>query len=49
MPILGKAGIIRTRHKNAAGADTKLKFGTSKLFGTKNKYKIFHIDWVKEG
>ena len=47
MPILRKAGIIRTRHKNATGADTKLKFGTSKLFGTKNKYKKFQIDWVK--
>ena len=47
MPILRKAGIIRTRHKNPTGADTKLKFGTSKLFGTKNKYKKFQIDWVK--
>ena len=47
MPILRKAGIIRTRHKNATGADTKLKFGMSKLFGTKNKYKKFQIDWVK--
>ena len=46
MPILRKAGIIRTRHKNAMGADTKLKCGSSKLFGTKNKYKKFQIDWV---
>ena len=47
MPILRKAGIIRTRHKNATGADTRLKFGMSKLFGTKNKYKKVQIDWVK--
>ena len=47
MPILRKSGIIRTRHKNATGAGTKLKFGMSKLFGTKNKYKKFQIDWVK--
>ena len=40
MPILRKSGIIRTRHKNATGADTKLKFGTSKLFGTKKVQKI---------
>ena len=45
MPILRKACIIRTRHKNATGADTKPKFGTSKLFGTKISTK-FQIDWV---
>ena len=42
-----KVGIKRMRYKNATGADTKLKFGMSKLFGTKKKYKKFQIDWVK--